>query len=214
MNVPSFSPQPAAGSSEVSERGRFGRRVHVLDHQEIEPFQHVDGVGLVDPRMRGVRRDHPEAADFAAQDPLEDLIVGEARLARNAFHRNPENLRHFVAMLGVLEIAPAEQVRRVAEQPRAHRVALSRDRVRARARAADVSREQGEIDQRLSDANAFVALVDAHGPPDAHALSVADELRESRDGVGREPGRFGRRLERVCSRRARRIRRSRSCASR
>ena len=85
------------------------------------------------------------------------------------------------AMLGVREVVAAEQVRRVAEQPRAHRVALAGDRVRAGARPADVAGHQRQVDDRLRGADALVALVDAHRPPERDALAVVNQLGESLD---------------------------------
>ena len=38
-------------------------------------------VGLVDPRVRRVGGDDPQALDLAAQDALDDLVVGQAALA-------------------------------------------------------------------------------------------------------------------------------------
>ena len=58
-----------------------------------------------------------------------------------------------LAMLGIGEVVPAEQVGRVAEQPRAHRVALAGDRVRAGAGPADVAGHQRQVDDRLRGAD-------------------------------------------------------------
>ena len=79
---------------------------------------------------------------------------------------DPETLGDFRAMLARLEIVAAKQIRRVAEQPRTHRVALAGDRVGTGARPADVAGHQRQVDDRLRRADPFVALVDAHRPPE------------------------------------------------
>ena len=87
-----------------------------------------------------------------AQDALDDLVVGPAVLASGcAPRRCPGRRRPSSRCSGVGEVVAAEQVGRVAEQPRAHRVALAGDRVRAGARPADVAGQQREVDDRLRE---------------------------------------------------------------
>src|ERR1041384_6419140 len=94
---------------------------------------------LVDPRVRRVGGDDPQAADRAARDALDDLIVGEAGARRDPRGVDAEDAGDLGAVLGAREVVAAEQVRRVGEKPRAHRVALPGDRVGAGALPADVA---------------------------------------------------------------------------
>jgi len=64
-------------------------------------------------------------------------------------------------MVCVCEIVSTQQVRGVAEQPRAHRVALAGDGVGSRAVLANVARHEGEIDDALGRPDPLMALVDA-----------------------------------------------------
>ena len=100
--------------------------------------------------------------------PFHDLVVGPTRLAGNARRVDAQDAGHLGAVLRVGEIVAAEQVGGVAEQPRAHGVALAGDGVGAGARPADVARHQGQVDDRLRRAHALVPLVHAHRPPERH----------------------------------------------
>ena len=124
--------------------------------------------------MRAIRRDHPQPFDLPARDPIHDLIVRERVSLRDARRVDAENAGDFFAMLRVEKIVTAEQIRRVGKKPRAHRVALSGDRVRAGPGASDVPRHQREIDDRLRRARGLVALIHAHRPPKRHALPAID----------------------------------------
>ena len=99
-------------------------------------------------------------------------------------------------MLGVGKVATAQQVRGVAEQPRAHRIALAGDRVGAGSRPADIAGEQCEIDDALGDARAFVTLVDSHRPPERDALRFADRAGDSAEDISSDTGLCGHALER------------------
>ena len=70
---------------ERQKRGRFFAvgKARQLHGEEIELFEHGAGMRLVDPRVRGVRCDHPEAADFAAVDGVDDFISLFDRIRRN-----------------------------------------------------------------------------------------------------------------------------------
>ncbi len=109
------------------------------------------------------------------EDAFDDLVVGPTVLGRGCGRRRcPGCRRPSARCVGVREVVAAEQVRRVAEQPRAHRVALAGDRVGPGARPADVAGHQGQVDDRLRRAHALVALVDAHRPPERDALALVD----------------------------------------
>ena len=96
-------------------------------------------------------------------------------------------------MLGIGEIVSAQQVRGVAEQSRAHRVALAGDGVGAGARSTDVAGHQRQIDDRLGRAHPLVTLVDSHRPPERDAGAVVNRPRELLDRLRRN-SRLGRRL--------------------
>ena len=49
MNVPSFSPQPAAGQDEMRLLRGLGGPVHVLHDEEFELVQQTTHVALIDP---------------------------------------------------------------------------------------------------------------------------------------------------------------------
>src|SRR6185369_4654449 len=93
---------------------------------------------------------------------------------RNSAFVDPQEAGHFGTMLGNFEIASAEKVRGIAEEPRAHRVALTGDRIGPGPRPADVAGHERQIDQALRGPHAFVTLVDTHRPPDGDAFPLAD----------------------------------------
>ena len=216
MNVPSFSPQPAAGSTRWAQLRGLGGGVHVLHDQEVEPARARRGASswLIHECAGLVAMTHRPLI-LPAQDAFDDLVVGPAVLGREcAPRRCPACRRPCARCVGVGEVVAAEQVGRVAEQPRAHRVALAGDRVGAGAGAADVAGHQREVDDRLRGAHALVALVDAHRPPERHALAVVDRRGEALDRSARQAGRRDHALGRELRRRAPRTRRSPWCARR
>ena len=164
------------GQHEMRFARRLGRVIHVLHDEKIELLENARELVLVNPRMGGVGGDDPQPLDLPIRDALHDLIVGEAVLRGHAGLVEVENSRHLAAMLRVQEVMSAEQIRRVAEQPRAHRVALAGDGVRAGAGPPDVAGHQREIDDGLRGARSFVALVHAHRPPEGDALALVNRL--------------------------------------
>src|SRR5690606_26865189 len=135
--------------------------------------------------------------NFPPQGGLEDLVVGEARRPRDPRLVDAEQRRDLAAIARVREITPSEEVRGVAEEARAHRVALSGDGVRSGPRAPDISGHEREGDDRLRGAHALVALVHAHRPPEAHALAVANQLGELEDARRGKAGLLAAALERI-----------------
>ncbi len=181
MKVPSFSPHPAAGRTRSASSA-----VSVLVYMSCTTRKSSRASTsrawrLVDPGVGGVGGDDPEASDLAGGDPLEDLVVGQAALAGDAPLVDGQDLGHRPAVFGVGEVAPPEQAGRVAEEARAHGVALPGDRVGAGARAADVAGHQGEVDDRLGGAGGLVALVHPHGPPERDPLARVDQLGQGLD---------------------------------
>src|SRR5262245_16857698 len=62
---------------------RLSAAIHILDNQKIEPIENVARLPLIDPRMRRVGADDPQAADLAAQHAVENLVVRPTVLLRN-----------------------------------------------------------------------------------------------------------------------------------
>ena len=91
-------------------------------------------------------------------------------------------------MGGVGEVAASEQVRRVREEPRAHRVALAGDRVGPGPRPADVAGHQGQVDRGLSSLDALMALVYPHRPPERDPLAPRDPPGGVDDRFGVQAG--------------------------
>src|SRR5713226_3650686 len=116
--------------------------------------------------MGTVRGDHPKPLDLAVTNAVHNLVVGSAWFRRNPFLRHTERGADFCSVSGVCEIMSANKAGDVGIKPRAHRIALTRDRICASARAADIAGHQREVDDGLRRARGLMALVDAHGPPE------------------------------------------------
>ena len=150
MNVPSFSPQPAAGSTR-SRAAPSRSCVHVLHDEEIELARaaSLNSLWWIHECDGLVAMTHSPLI-FPSCDAFDDLVVGQLRLVAECGSRRCRGCRRPSARcVGVREIVAAEQVRGVAEQPRTHRVALAGDGVRAGAGPADVAGHQREIDDGL-----------------------------------------------------------------
>ncbi len=170
---------PASGGKvKVSEAGGFGGGVEVLDDEEVEFGQGGADGGLVDPGMGGVGGDDPEGADLAGVDGVDDLVVGEIRGGGDDGFGDVEDVGDFGAVGGIGEVVAADEAGDVGVEAGAHGVALAGDAVRAGAGSADVARHDGEVDDGLGGAGGFVALVDAHGPPEGDALAAGDGVGE------------------------------------
>ena len=162
--------------------------VNVLHNQKVEPIEDVSRLRLIDPRVSRVRADDPQPFDFASQNSLEDFVVSPARFARDEVLINAEDACDFLSVLIVSEIVAAQQICRVAEKPRAHRVALPGDRVRTGPWPPNVAGHQREIDDRLSCPDSLVALVDSHRPPERNAFALVNQPRETLDLCRGEAG--------------------------
>ena len=172
-----FAPT-SRGENEMRTFGRLRAAVHVLHDEEVEFVEDAIEAALIDPGMARVRGDEPEGFDLPFVRRVDDLIVGEAGTVRNALDGNAGGSGDFVAVRRIAEVVPAEEIRRVREQARTHRVALAGDGVRTGAGSADVSGHQREIDDGLGGASGFVALIHAHGPPEGDGFAFTDGLGE------------------------------------
>ena len=164
---------------EIRHLCRLGIRVHVLHHEKIESIKNVVASVLIDPRVGGVRADHPQTFDLPSQDAFDDFGIRKTVLVGNSIRVDSQDVGDRVTMRGVLKVTSAEQIGRVAKQSRAHRVALAGDRIGTRAGPTDVARDQGQINDRLCGANSLVALIDSHRPPKRHTLPCVDRFGES-----------------------------------
>ena len=129
--------------------------------------------------------------------PVDDAVVRPARASRDALLGNVEQRGDLGAVGGVGEVAPAQQVRRVREEPRAHRVALAGDRVGPGPRPADVAGHERQVDGGLRRLDPLVALVHPHRPPERDPLAPLDPLGGVDDRLGGQAGlaRHERRVE-------------------
>ena len=184
-----------AGQNEMRRLRRLGAGVHVLHHEEVELAEQVAGALLLNPRMHRVGGDDPERLDLARLDAVENLVVGQAVPRGNVFHGHTQQPGNFLAMLGLGEIVAADQVGRVAEEARAHRIALAGDGIRSRAGPPNVPGHQRQIDDGLRRAGGLVPLIHPHRPPERNAFALMDglgepvELFEGKAG-GRRDGSF------------------------
>ncbi len=126
--------------------------------------------------MGRVGANDPQTTDLPTQDPLDDLVVGPTVFGRNQRCIDPQHTGNRVSVRGIAKVMPAQQVGRVAEQPRSHRVALAGDRVRSGTRTADAAGHQCEVDDCLSGPGALVTLVDSHRPPERDSLATGNQF--------------------------------------
>ena len=170
MNVPSFSPQAAAGSTRWACRA-----VSVVSYMSCTTRKS----SRPNTSSSMLRLIHEWAGLVAmTQSPLicslrmPSMISWYAQLfcAGMRSASMPRMSAIFCRSAAFSKSWPPSRFVVLAEQPRAHRVALSGDRVRARARPPHVAGDQGQVDQALGSPRPFVALVDAHRPPERYRL--------------------------------------------
>ena len=140
--------------------------IHVLNYEKVQPSQQLAYITLVDPRMSCVGRNNPKSSDRPRPDSFDDFAVGPTRSIGNVLFRNGQGSCDLASMIFVGEVPSAKKVCRVAEESRSHGIALAGDGICAGPWPPHISRHQSNVDDRLCGANAFVALVDAHGPPE------------------------------------------------
>jgi len=131
---------------------------------------------LVDPRVGGIGGDDPEAFDFTTFDAVDNLVISPRRFGGDAVFGNVEDVGDFLAMFGIGEVVAAEEGGGVGKEAAAHGVALAGDGVGAVAGLADVSGEEGEVDDGLGGADALVRLVHAHCPPEGDAFTFLGDF--------------------------------------
>ena len=163
----------------------LGRVVHVLHDEKIELFNDLVEFALVNPGVRRICPNDPEALDFSLCDSLDNLVEGPTVLGRNLFNAYSKESRDLFAIGRIQKIMAAQQVCRIRKEAGTHRVALAGDRICSGTRSANVTRHQGKIDNRLRRASGFVPLIYSHGPPEGNAFAGVNrlgELSELQDG--------------------------------
>ena len=170
-----------AGSrqNEVRHFCRLGVSIHVLHDKKVEPIENVAALVLINPGVRGVRANDPQPFDFSAENALNNFVVGPTILSGDRSGVDVENIGNLFSMFGIGEVMSAQQIARVAEEPRTHRVALTGYGIRTGTGSANIASHQGEVDNRLRRANALIALIDSHRPPEGNTLATVDGLGES-----------------------------------
>ena len=124
--------------------------------------------------MSRIRADDPQSFDLITQNAFDDSVVCPAILSRNHRLLDSQCASDFSAMISILEIVLPQQIGRVTEQPRAHRIALAGNRIGSRSGATDLACDQGQIDDGLRCADSLVTLIDTHGPPEADSLAFVN----------------------------------------
>ena len=92
--------QPRA--KQVGAPGGFGGRDTCPAPRENRVSGRISLKFLIDPGMRGVRRDHPKPLDLSVGDPLDDLIVGQQWLTRDSLLVDIEDAGDFRAIARVI----------------------------------------------------------------------------------------------------------------
>ena len=189
-----FAPVGGRGQHDVGElRGRG--QEDVLDDEVVQPFQEVPGMAGVGLGLGRVLADAVQRPQPAGLHRLEHLGQVHPRLRRD--RRAPHGLEAR-PRLGVTEVVAAGQLRR----DRAHvaaalHVVLPTQRDKARAVAADVPREERQVDQREHVVGSVVVLGDAQRPADLGPVGAAVGVRQFADQLGRDAGDLLGPLERV-----------------
>jgi hypothetical protein len=104
--------------------------VHVLDDEKIKAAEKLAEVALIDPRVNRICGNNPEPFKLAVADTLDDLVVGPTTTSRDAIDRNVERRGDLGSVGAAGEIAAAEEVRGVGEEPPEYPVSLARKSTR------------------------------------------------------------------------------------
>ncbi len=187
VTVPSDSHQDALEGSTTSASSAVFVEQDVLDDEEVEAGEQLARVLDVGLGLRRVLADHVERAQLAALHALEHLRQVPA-VARDDLAA-PGGLEAGARLGVALDVLEARQlVRDRAHVAAALHVVLAAQRVEARAPAADVAAEQGEVDQREHVVDADVVLGDAERPADHRPVGTREGVRGVADHVGRHAG--------------------------
>src|SRR5215467_6012021 len=128
--------------------------------------------------MRRIGGNYPKTFDFSLLNSPNNLVISPAVLGRNLPYAYSQETRDLLAIGRFQELMTTQQVGRIGKQAGTHRVALAGNRVCPGTRAPDISSHEREVDNRLRCAGSFVALIDAHGPPERNAFAGVNGLRE------------------------------------
>jgi hypothetical protein len=69
----------------------FRVEIHILHDEKIELPNDLVEFRLINPGVRRVRRNHPEAFDLVIRDPFDDLVVSQTILIRNSARSGERN---------------------------------------------------------------------------------------------------------------------------
>lgn len=98
------------GEEEVGGLCGFGGVIHVLHHEEVELLSYLMEFALIDPRVRRVSGDDPEAFNFSGFDAINDLVVGPAGFGGDVILRDVEDAGDLFTILWLGEVVAAEEV--------------------------------------------------------------------------------------------------------
>ncbi len=173
---------PAGRGREDHVRHLGGRgEEDVLHDQEVEALEPMPSLSLVRFRLERVLAQDVERAEFASLHRLEHFRHVPAAFRGNGASPEAIELRAELVDLDVLEAR--EAVRKRPHVAAALDVVLPPQRIEARAIAAHVSGQQGEIDQREHVIDGIVVLGDPQGPADHRLAGRGERVRHVADCV-------------------------------
>ena len=184
-----LGPHGAGREDDVGDLGRL-RPEDVLDDDELETLEEMPRAEVVGLRLHGVLADDVERGQLAVLHGLEHLREVPAALGRHRHAPGRVELRAQLVVLDVLEAGQA--IGQGAHVAAALDVVLAAQGVEAAAVAPDMTREQGQVDERDHVVDGVVVLGDAERPADHRPIrlcvgvgGLADELhRDARLALG------------------------------
>ena len=159
----------------------------VLHHQVVEAAQQTHSARLVGFGARWVFADDVDSLHLAVLHRLEHLAEVIAALRRYG-HAAPRFLE-LAAQLGVLQILEARQpVRNRPHVAATLHVVLTAQRVEAASVAANLARQQREVDEREHVVDRVVVLGDAERPADHAAVRARVRVGDLFDHIAGDAG--------------------------
>ena len=184
VTVPSDSAQAAVAGRTTSASCGGLRQEQVLDDQEVEPREQVDGARLVRLRLDRVLADAVDGGQLAALHRVEHPRQVPAALRRD--RDAPLGVEPGSELI-VLDVLEARQpVGEGAHVTAALDVVLATQRVDAAAVATDVAGQQDERDQGEDVVDRVVVLGDAERPADHRPRRCGEGVGQLADGIGRD----------------------------
>ena len=178
--------------------GTLNRVVNILNDKELQLLCCRCKCLIVRPTVTRVRAEDPETFDFTGVDSFNDLVVGDRRFLCHKIRIDAYDIRKALSLIFIREVTAAEQAGRVGEETGAHGVALAGDGVAAGAGLSDIACHESEVHDAVRGPYSFVALVDAHGPPERNCLAIMDQVDQLHDLLSRKTCRGHASLNREC----------------